>query len=308
MSKIIGNKGYLFAIMTMFMLLATILLTGSFITRQAKENAKIYSLLLGNKVFYTWEDVDEDIQNITELTVVTGMNEITFYDELPALGILETLGRYQSFINQRYRTPDLDVMFLNPSGNEMNLSDLQAKITINPLGMTYEYPDFGKNELFIKSSPENFSFVDSLNITLNLKNAVFDCDTSAGESSPNRCNKWSPDSRVSSCAGVQYCLKVNMTVVDSSMARYTYPDHFFDVGGSKKSTSNLPVKNSTGGYTIKIQFGPLDSNLVMDIDLHNVEVSSKIILYLTTANFEVEYLSKLLVNSSNFDTYKLGKI
>lgn len=302
------NKGFLYAVTTVFLLVSVVLLVENFSLRQSNERVRLFSLLLGNRITYTWEDVDEDIQDITQVDIVKFEDNVTFYDDLPSEGIEEFLGHYGAFVETYYETPDLMIRFQSPTGEEINLADIEAEIRINPMGITYSYPDYGKNRLFIKSSEENFSSIDYIYVYIELKNTYFRCDIYAGEDDSDRCNTWNPDNRVPSCDGVDYCVRVDLTFKDAAGLVYTFPDHYFDVEGTKKSVNNLNVGNVTASYGITTQFGPLNNEMVMNIDLHNVKVKTQITLDLNTTEFYVEYLSKLMVNSSSFDMYKLDWI
>ncbi|GEM_PF-2800146 len=301
------SKGYLYSITTVFLMMTAILLMGSFVARQNDANANLFSLLLGSKVLYVWDDINNDLSDATQLHITQSGNIATFNDTLPAVGLQNFLNNYGTFLNTYYLTPDLEARFLSPSDTVLSLSQLNATIRIQPMNISYYYPDFGKNELFIDANSSNFNAINSLNITLILKNVFFNCDTS-GTNQPNRCDKWSPDNSVASCTGITSCVRANITAIDANGTVFNYAQHFFDITGPKKSANNLNVINGTSSYSIEIDFGPMNNNRIVGIDLHNVIVNTLIGFNLNTQSFFVQYLSKLMVNSSAFNTYKVDWI
>lgn len=296
------RKGILFTITTSVLLIAMFGLISNFSDRLSKEKSFIASLDLGDRAVHAWEDVVEEISWIIELNVSKKSKNVTFNDHLPATYDIENfLEKFGDFISQYYETPDLDMKFISPTGEEIELEHIKPVVTIRPFGINYSYPNFGKNRLRIRSPPENFSAIKFVDIFFKMENVYFKCNISK----PGDCNKWSPDNRVPSCENLTYCVNATIVVEDAANVTYTFPDHFFNIEGTKKSVNDLDVGNITSPYKITTQFGPISDDLVLDIDLHNVQVSSKITIGLNTTEFYIDFLSKFLVNASDYGIYKI---
>jgi len=300
------RKGILFTITTSILLIAMFNLVSNFSDRTSKERSYTASLDLGDRAGHAWEDVTEEIIWIIELNVSKNGKNVTFYDHLPATyDIGKFLSEFGEFIKKYYETPDLDMKFISPTGKEIQLDEIEPVVKIKPFGINYSYPDFGKNRLHIRCPAENLSAIKCIDIFFKLENTYFKCNITAEEGDPDRCNVWAPDNRVPSCENLTYCVNATITVEDAENVTYVFPDHFFNIEGTKKSVNDLDIKNVTANFKITTQFGPISDDLVVDINLHNTLVSSRVTMCLNTTEFYIDFLSKFLVNSSNYGVYKI---
>lgn len=293
------NRGYLFAITTVFMLISIVLLLQSFAARQVAIKDDISLVLASNRMTYAWEDVGEDIIRITDLEVTVGDMNVTFNDTLPApYDIGKFLEIYSNFLDNYYKSPDFDIKFISPSGTEMDLEDIESKILILPYNIEYGYPDFGKREMWVSAPAVNSSIVTGVSMEYHLKNVYFNCDYTK-TTGPNRCNKWSP---IAECKGnTVHRLHLNLSFTDANNHYFMFPEHCFDV--DSKSTANLDVSNTTSNYFIKIDVGPLDN--LIKISLQNTEVDTLTTILLNTTEFYINYLTKLKTIDLNYNTSRV---
>jgi hypothetical protein len=248
------------------------------------------------RIYYSWNDIRDNFADLINASATKKGNIAEINDTLPSLlDIKSMLGYYQLFIEEYFEDGSIEIRFEDGSGNEINLEDLDddPKIILKPMYINYSWPSFGKNQVFIQSSPENFSYIERVDLYIKLKNSYFDCDPEE----PGDCNKWNPDNSVPSCVGITYCLDLNLTFEDSNGDIFNYPEHYFDIDDNppKKSTTNLNIRNATANYGIFIQVGPLP--LVLNIDLHNAETDSYTKLILNTTEFYINYPAVLNVTT-----------
>jgi len=303
-------KGIFFTIITFLIFLGMItyitVITNSNIQRSNLTGERISA----NRIYYTWKSVSDNMKYVLNVYTTKVNDTAEINDTIPAtISIRDFLKLYQQFINQTYRDPTIDIRFEDSGGNEVDLSTLdpQTLFQIKPMNILYSYPDFGKNEVFIRATPNNFSFIKKVDIYIEMKNVYFDCDIYA----PGDCNQWSPDTHVPSCTGIQYCINLNLTFKDANQTTtkiFTFPEHFFDIGGTKKSktkTGSFKVRNETAAFSIPIQVGPLGSSeicgssncIVLDIDLHNVKADTFMKIQFNTTDFYINLASILNVNT-----------
>jgi len=66
------------------------------------------------KIRFVFEDVREDFASNIGLTIVQENDTLTFYDHLPAsFNVPNMLRAYDAFIQAYYRTPELNITFLD---------------------------------------------------------------------------------------------------------------------------------------------------------------------------------------------------
>lgn len=293
-------KGVFFTMIT-FVIFISILTYMNVVTESNIERSAITAeRISAERIYYTWKAVDDHIEDILNISFFKNNDTAKINDTLPATQDIEDfLKLYQQFINQSYEDPTIDIRFENYDGDEIDLStmDPQTLFVIEPMKINYSYPDFGKNRLFIKTDPSNFSFIDSIKLYIKMKNVYFDCSPPMPDS-PKECEKWSPDNTLIDCSGVSYCLNFDLTFEDANTTVtkiFNFVANYFDVGSPKKSVVNLPVRNETASFTIKVEVGPLPT--VIDIDLHNVLVDTSIEMDLNTTDFYINLASILNVST-----------
>lgn len=295
------RKGILFTITTSILLVSLFALHQSFLERQKDQRTLIAGLELGGRLFYVWDDVKDDIEDITDVLIEKIDYNITFYDKLPADGLDEFLDQYGEFLKEFYETPDMDIKFISSTGEEIEPEILSPKIRIMPFGIEYYYPDFGKNELHIDSPPENFSAIEKLVINISNITPVMTYDP---VTQPEKF-KWSPNYQ--ECGpGSDYCLNLSIFVSDNSKT-WSCPEcaNLVDVENKQTIMIQLSV-DEPANHWVKITIGPLPQ--VAMVQFLNVEVHVETTFVMNTTEFYVEHLSKLLVNSSDYGTYKLDWI
>ena len=301
-------KGIFFTIITFMIFLGMI----TYITVITNSNIQMSNLIgeriSANRIYYTWRSVSDNMKYALNAYVNKINDTAEINDTLPATSnIVDFLKLYQQFINQTYRDPTIDIRFEDSAGNEVDLSTLDPKtlFQIKPMNINYGYLSFGKNEVFIRSTPSNFSFIKKIDLFLKMKNVYFDCDTTLSPPSSDDCNKWAP---YKSCVpGSLYCLEFNLTFQDVNSIIFNFPEHYFDV--SSTNSANLNVKNVTGAFSVPIQVGPLGTSdicpspppfskcIVLDVDLHNVQVDTFTKVQLNTSDFYINLASILNVST-----------
>jgi len=293
-------KGIFFTIITFMIFLGMItyitVITNSNIQRSNLTGERISA----NRIYYTWKSVSDNMKHVLNVYVAKLNDSAEINDTLPANKdfLMNFLKLYQQFINQIYRDPTIDIRFEDSNGNEVDLSTLDPKtlFQIKPMNVNYGYLDYGKNELFVKSSTQNFSFIKKLDLFIDLKNVFFNCNYTV-TSGPDRCNKWSPDNSKTSCSGIEYCLNLNLTFKDVNGNIFNFPEKYFDIGGSKFSKANLDVKNITSSYFIIIEVGPLNTETVLHINLQNVQTNTSTKIQFNTTDFYINLASILNVST-----------
>jgi len=293
-------KGVYFTIIT-FVIFLGILVYVNVITGSNMETSRLVTeKISAERIFYTWRAVDDHIEDVLNISVVKDNDTAIINDTLPAIQDVQNfLKLYQRFVNQTYRDPTIDIRFEDYNGNEIDLSamDPQTLFIIEPMNIRYNYPDFGKNRLFVNADPSNFSFIDSINLYIKMKNVFFDCKPPRPDS-PKDCEQWTPDNTLPDCSGMKYCLNFDLTFEDANTTvtkLYNFNAKYFNVESPKKSVVNLPVRNETASFTIKIEVGPLPT--VIDIDLHNVQVDTSMEIDLNTTDFYINLASILNVST-----------
>jgi len=304
-------KGIFFTIITFLIFLGMITYITVITNSNIQKSNLINERISANRIYYTWKSVSDNIKYILNVYVAKINDTLEINDTLPAneSGMIDFLKMYQQFINQTYRDPTIDIRFEDSAGKEVILNettlDPKTLFTIKPMNINYGYPDYGKNELFVKSSPQNFSFIKNLDLFLSMKNVYFNCNYTV-TTGPDRCNKWSPDNHVPSCTGVQYCLNLNLTFKDADGNVFNFPEKYFDIG-SKKSEANLDVKNATAAFFIKIKVGSLTGDQeVLHIFLQNVQTNTSTEIQFNTTDFYINLAS--ILNVSTLFGKKVGNI
>jgi hypothetical protein len=281
-----GEKGFLFTISIFLILILLLTFLQSFAERQHTYQATLSREMASYKTSHIWEDVREDIDDLWGLNVTRVDGSIIIGDIIPSdVDPGELLAGYGNFVENYYETDDVSITFLDPSGNEMNLSDLQSKLRIEPQGFEYGYPNFGKNALQLTSPVENVTALSLISLVFTFNN-----DTLNGTS-------WNPAPK--DCAGrvcLPFYIKVDGQVIRDAMTPV-----------DPKSTLNVDC--TIGGPScISIIIGETspqgEIQNVYDVrllsqKLANVEVETSLLL--NTTEFSVNYMSKLRTKDVNFD-------
>lgn len=285
-----GKRGFLFTIATFLMLITLLSFLGGFAERQLSYQNTVSQEVVSYKVAKIWEDVQEDINNLWDINITVTDNLVTISDILPATGDPgEFLEAYGEFIEDYYETEDVDLKFLDPTGNEMDLGDLESKLTINPYGIQYGYPNYGKNKLQVTAPTENVTIIQSVILVFDLTNDTVN-DTS-----------WAPVPQ--SCAG-NVCLYFYIEV-DSQVLR--------DAQTPIDKKSVLHIECTKGGpscVTIEIgETNPQEDGIqnVFEVTMQIGKVanmSTETSLLLNTTDFSINYMAELVANEVNYEVRK----
>jgi hypothetical protein len=297
-------KGFVIAITTVLILISMLLYVQNFEAKQSSDLSKIAKILAAEKVTHAWSDVKDDINKAFALMIEQENNSVSFIDQLPANSSISSfLHHYGLFIKNYYRTPDLDVKFLSPSGSEMDLGNIPPVVTIYPQNIQYYYPDWAKRELFITVPPANASSISQIFVTLNISNAYLNCKP-VNPSASNDCEKFTPNKQCTQ--NTVNKLYFNLTISDYQGGFYRFQQNCFGIGGGGSgSVANIDIKNDTGAYFIKVEVGNLPQ--VLDIDLHNAAVLTNATLILNTSDFYISYLTQLETTAVNYDTDRVDR-
>ncbi len=292
MVEVIGKMKGIFLTITVFIIFLGLVSYLSILNASSEDASKLTSeKIAAARTFYYWNSVSKGIDNIVNVTFNQNGGVVDINDTLPAANDINTLlSDYGSFLDKYFEDPSIDIHFEDAAGNIVALQNMQSKIVLAPMNINYTWPDFGKNQVTIQSSTEQFSSISNMSIYVKLKNVQFNC---AGTSGPNRCNKWSPDYSVASCSGVTYCLQLDMTYEDMNGAKFIFPETKFDI--SSRSTANLDVNNAqSGNFFIKIDVGALPPD-VLNINLQNVQADTDTRFIFNTTQFYINYPMRLAV-------------
>jgi hypothetical protein len=295
-------KGFLIAITVAMISIVMILYLQNFSASQNTELRSIAQVLVSEKVSQTWSDIRDDIYRATNLLVYQDNRTAVFQDSLPAtFSLSDFLHLYSLFLFNYYKTPELDISFVSPGGQQMNLSDIPPTIMILPYNIEYYYPDWSKRELFINAPAANFSAITGVNMLVNLSNAYLDCRP-VNPSSSQDCDSVSPYSECK--AGTTNRLYLNLSFSDYLGHYFNLPENCFDI--DKHSTENLNVKNGSGNYFIKVLIGPLPN--VINVQLQNTYINSTTAIILNTTDFYINYLAQLQVSAAGYNTSRTDKV
>ncbi len=307
-------KGFVIAITITIILIVMLLYTQNFAAKQNSDLQTIADLLASEKVAHAWSDVQDDIRKAANIRIEKINNTVSFYDQLPAKNrVYDYLHYYGIFIQTFYETPDIDIIFLTPGGQLMDLGDIPAVITILPQNIQYYYPSsanydaWAKRELVINSSAENFSAIKDLIVHLNFSNVYLDC-TPANPAGLKACEGPGTLQPLSTCGpSPTYPLYLNFSLSDYLGQSYNFSRRCLDI--AKKTTWNIPMAHPSGSsdFWVTVTWGALPYT-VMNVELHNVEVNITTQLILNTSDFYISYLANLGVEAVNYNTSKIDRI
>jgi hypothetical protein len=282
------RRGFIITITVFVLLIPIALYLQSLSSWQASELDVSSTMLAGIKTAHTWEDVDEDIGEISDVKITKENQTIAFEDVLPArYDIEEMLDAYEEFITAYYETPALPIKFLSPEDAEIELEDIPSRITILPFGITYGYPDFGKNELNIKSPVANLSAIKNTTMTVFVNTSITDTTIT-----------WYP---YKACRAKYYCLNFSFSVTDGNKTLISDKTSF---DSSRQSQAKI---SCVGACWVRVSVGEpgnADPQNVVTVELQNAGVNTTTTLYLNTSDFYITYPAKLLVYDINHQANK----
>jgi len=313
-------KGFVIAITIVLILVVMLLYTQNFAAKQTSDLSGIAQLLAGEKVAHAWSDVRDDIRRAANLIIEKINNSANFYDSLPAKNrVSDYLHNYGLFIQTYYETPDIDINFLTPGGQPMDLGDIPAVITILPQNIQYYYPSkppeydaWAKRELFINSSVENYSAIKDVIMSLNFSNVYLDCKPAnpgaskdcEGPGTKTPAKTWCNQNPTTAT----YPLFINISLSDYLGRSYNFSERCAELD-NPGAVWNVPVAHPSGSsdYWVKISFGVIPPR-VINVELHNVEVNTSTSLILNTSDFYISYLADLGAEAVGYNISRIDRV
>jgi len=183
---------------------------------------------------------------------------------------------------------------------------------VTPFNITYQYPDWGKNqiEIICKTStnpPCTFAYVQAIRLAFNLTDLNFSCDPSIWGNCTNSNFNWGQFTKVfgsGACTGQQACLLVDyeLNVTDSQGKLYRCPGTY---GPDQGNTRDVNCPETTWNWydpdsaTLSIKSNPCWVKLYFGSDgdflIKGSQPNSE-----NGCNFTADTLTKFEFNTSNF--------
>ena len=274
-------KGVYFTIIT-FVIFLGILVYVSVITSSNIETSRLTTeKISAERIFYTWKAVDDHIEDVLNISVAKVNDTAIINDTLPAIQEIQNfLKLYQQFINQTYRDPTIDIRFEDYNGDEMDLSAMnpQTLFIIEPMNIEYKYPNYGKKELFVEVDPSNFSFIEGIDLLIEVSGYF---NTSI-QPNPKLCP-------------ATYCLNFSLEIINETQT-WTYPYDQLDIDFSNWITIDI----GTAVTAIRIDTGDIDpGNTVIHIDIikSGFVINTNMEIEFNTTDFYINLASILNVST-----------
>jgi len=306
-------KGFVIAITIVLILVVMLLYTQNFAAKQTSDLSGIAQLLAGEKVTHAWSDVRDDIRRATDLFIEKIDNVAIFHDLLPAkIKLSDYLHNYGLFIQTYYETPDLDITFLTPGGQTMDLGDIPPEIMIMPQNIKYHYPDWEKRRLFVSCPNPNITAFEGVNIFLNFSNDVLTCTCHTGQKK-DQCdadNSFAP--KIRDCTPGEYaCIHLNINISDKNGFFCDIINQYGSLDPTTGQYSTWHLTLQSGSIDIPIgrkDIGNPDIINIIDIDLTTrtgLTVNTTTALILNTSDFYISYLANIGVEAVNYNTSRI---
>lgn len=242
-------KGMFFTIVTFLIFFSVMSYVYIVVNNNIESTKFVAEEISAQRIYYSWKDVSEDINSFLEVSLSKDNNILQINDTLPSIeDIASVLDLYQGFVEQIYEDPTIDIDFEDLTGSKTNLSDIdpQSLFTIEPMNIEYKYPDFGKNQLFIEVDPTNFSFIERIDLIIEVP-GYFNISTSPN---PKECP-------------ATYCLNYSLTVTNSTH-EWVYPYMQLDVDFNAWITIDVGAAETA----IRINTGDINpGNTVLNLDI-----------------------------------------
>ena len=276
-------KGFIFTLTVFLIIMSFVLSSGISNVLAVERKSFTNEMISAQRIFYTWKAVSNNLGNILNVSSEKVNDTVTFNDTLPAENdIGNLLGDYQEFIRKYYEDPTIKIRFEDPTGTEVQLNQTESNILIKPMNIEYSWPDYGKNELFIKVDPSNFTFIDQIDMYLRVAPAIKDNINNINWAPYKSCNQ-----------NTVYCLRFNLTVTDGSKT-WISDKKEFDLDFQSSVKVGLTGEPSSD-FFIRATVGQLP--VVVNVDMLNANVTSSTKLKLTTEEFYINYLARINVTT-----------
>ncbi len=246
------KKGFLFSLSISILFL--ILISFSFYIQKSSFNEIEISneMLSSKKVLYVFDDISEEIDlGVFGINMSKNMTNLTIEDYLPAkFDILQTLKDSVEFIEEKYKTPDVDILFLNEEGDEFEINELDPWISIEPWNIKYQYEDWGKREVIFACPEQNCSKIKRYTLEI-FTNNTFDYLPIPQN---KKKYKWAPDHLRSNCVGQEDCVEFELYVYDKIGQVYSCPSPMCN-DGAYDLTKRSSLSISSSPCWLSIQLG-----------------------------------------------------
>jgi hypothetical protein len=293
------KKGFMLTALATILFMLLIDAAFQYSNSSSAYSKRISEMVVSEKVSYTFDDITEDITNITGLSITQQESNLIFKDSFPGNGITDRLAHYEDFMRSKYLTPDLEAIFLNPADQNISLNSLSSTITVQPFNMTYEYTDFAKTDLFIQIPYSQSAAIDLIWYNMSVTTGNFtDFSKIKWDPKPKHCN-----------VGDFGCIRVYIKVNDSINQNYISTTDFdaFDPTGNPGGHLNIDFSNES--CKMEIWLGHYSGeDYLMNLRIFGCQVNSEIGFTFNTTNFWLDFPTKLKVRDVNYNTSKKDDI
>lgn len=278
-------KGILFSLVVFLIFMGIAAYANMLVTVNTKNQELVTEALSAQRIYHAWKAVDSGMQNLVNVSTAKKDFVLEVNDSLPAERDVKTLlDRYGLFIEQLFKDNTIDVRFEDSSGNKVELENMESKITIKPMNVTYEWDSWGKNEMEIRSLTANLGFVQSINLSVRFVN-----NTIANDSI-----MWTP---YKDCRPNYPCLNFFLTVSDGTKTLVSEKTTFDLSRGSKTEV----IYCGAGDCWMRVRVGlwvTEDPQNIIKIELHNLNITTNTRIKMNTTEFFINYPAMLAVRTA----------
>ncbi|MCX6776919.1 MAG: hypothetical protein NTY73_03050 [Candidatus Micrarchaeota archaeon] len=257
---------------------------------------RVSEMIVSEKVGYIFDDITEDVTNITGINLTQQQSDLVLVDALPATNITSNLALYEDFVRSRYLSAELEATFLTPDEQQTNLTNLTSQIIVQPFGMTYNYTNFSKNDLFIQIPYAQSAAINKVYYNISVNGSNF--TDFAGIT-------WNPSPQPCSI-GTIGCIHFYLEVDDGLNQKYTSAETLVDLN---KTAGYLNISFVNQSCSIEMWMGNKSGqSYLLDMGIHGCQVKSVIDFNFNSSNFWLYYPMKLKVRDLNYNTSKEDNI
>ena len=274
-------KGIFYTLAT-YLILSALLIYASSASSAAAEREKIVSeKIAAERIFHAWNSIEKNLAGLLNISYSKKENVFSISDTIPSEGDTNSiLQNYETFLRNYFVDGTFSYKFQDSSGANIDLQNIDTKITINPMNINYSWPNFGKNSAEFVSDSAGVKYVKSINMTMIVTPSIRDLGSIS----------WSG---YKACAqGTDDCLIFNLTITDGNKTWISSVDKF-----DLKFQAQLKVDLGPAGSPdwARASVGKIPTLINLDIQNSNTTHNSAITF--NTTNFFVNYPAKLDVSS-----------
>lgn len=283
-----NKKGLVYTITTFLVFLGILAYVSASAGYQNSFQDTDSASMSSQRVFHYWQSVDSGVGKIMNISSAKSGNVFEINDTLPAeKKISELLDKYGGFVSQYFSDKTIDIHFEDGSGNKIELDSLSPQITLLPMNVTYGWDSWGKNEMQIESPASSFGYLYSINVTVNIVNdSIASNSTSITWNANKNCKSGSP------------CLLLYLYVSDGTRTIASEKTDF-DMGSNYQSNN---IACASGNCWLDFKSGGQDPAthlpVVLNIDLHNLNITTDTKITMNTSSFYANFPAKLFVGTS----------